>query len=377
MKNIKRKHILEAGLILFAGCFIFYYWNSGEKFLRTLFSALNPFLIGAVMAYIVNILMSFYERKLAKWTKLEGRKLRPLTMLLAILSFVLAVVFVLGIVLPQLISSLYSLVNVNPVYINETLSQLSKNAFLHGLLDSFNIDLSGSGIASQISSGIQSLLKGIGGITTNLLQSVSRVFSTVYSLFMAVIFAIYVLSGKEKLCSQADQILKAYLPKKREKICYLASVFDGSFHRYFSSQIKEAFILGFLVFVSMSLFRLPYASSIATLVGFTALIPVFGNYIGMFVGAVMCFTVSLQSMLVFLLVYNIVQQFENNVIYPRVVGSSVGLPGMWVLVAVAVGGALFNFVGILIAVPVAASLYFLFREDVRRRIQQLPDPPLP
>lgn len=371
MKNIKRKHILEAGLALFAGCFIFYYWNSGEKFLRTLLSALNPFLIGAVMAYVVNILMSFYERNLAKWWKKDERKLRPLTMVLAILSFVLAVIFVLGIVLPQLIASLYSLVNVDPGYINGIISGLSENTVVQTLLDSFHVDLSSSGIAGQISEWIQRVLRGIGGITTNLLLSVSRIFNTVYSLFMAVIFAIYVLSGKETLCSQADQILKAYLPKKREKIRYLTSVFDGSFHRYFSSQIKEAFILGFLVFASMRLFRLPYASSIATLVGFTALIPVFGNYIGMFIGAIMVLTVSLQSMLVYLIVYNVVQQFENNVIYPRVVGSSVGLPGMWVLVAVAVGGALFNFVGVLIAVPVAASLYFLFKEDVRARTETL------
>ena len=200
------------------------------------------------------------------------------------------------------------------------------------------------------------------------LSGISGFFNTVISVFMAVVFAIYILVDKERIAVQGDKLLRAFLPSKRDTVIDVLSIFNKSFRNYFISQVKEAIILGVLLYIVMLIVRLPYASSIAILVGVTALIPVIGAYAGLFVGALMILTKSFSSMLIFIIVHTIVQQFENNIIYPRVVGSSVGLPGMWVIVAVALGGSLFGIFGVFVAVPVAASLYFILRRETLKRL---------
>ena len=185
---------------------------------------------------------------------------------------------------------------------------------------------------------------------------------------MAVVFALYILVDKERIAVQGDKLLRAFLPSKRDTIIDVLSIFNKSFRNYFISQVKEAIILGVLLYIVMLIVRLPYASSISILVGVTALIPVIGAYAGLFIGALMIITKSFSSMVIFIIVHTVVQQFENNIIYPRVVGSSVGLPGMWVIVAVALGGSLFGIFGVFVAVPVAASLYFILKRETLKRL---------
>jgi len=211
---------------------------------------------------------------------------------------------------------------------------------------------------------------GLGSTVGAVVSAVSNVISDVVTGVLAFIFAIYFLLGKEKLCEQYRRLMKNYLPEKAvRKINYVASVVNDSFHRYIVGQCTEAIILGVLCALGMLVFQFPYAGMIGALIGFTALIPVAGAYIGGVVGFVMILTVSPIKALLFIVFLVVLQQLEGNLIYPKVVGGSLGLPAVWVLAAVTIGGALMGISGMLIGVPIAASVYRLIRDDMRRKEQ--------
>jgi predicted PurR-regulated permease PerM len=184
---------------------------------------------------------------------------------------------------------------------------------------------------------------------------------------IGLIFSLYVLIEKEKLGSQIRTLVKTYLPKTANKIFYVTSVLDDSFHSFIVGQCLEAVILGGLCVTGMLLLQFPYAIMIGVFIGFTALIPVAGAYIGAAVGAIMILTVSPLQALQFLLFVVVLQQLEGNLIYPKVVGESIGLPGIWVLTAVTVGGGVLGVGGMFLAVPLFAASYRLIKEDVLRR----------
>ena len=200
-----------------------------------------------------------------------------------------------------------------------------------------------------------------------LVSTVSSVFSGVVTALVALIFSVYLLAGKETLGSQFHRVARRYLKQSwYERLCYLLAVVDDCFHRYIVGQCIEAVILGTLCALGMMLLRLPYATMVGALVAFTALIPVAGAYIGAGVGAFMILTVDPVKAVVFLVFLVVLQQLEGNLIYPRVVGSSMGLPGIWVLAAVTVGGGIMGVAGMLIGVPLAAAAYRILRDDVTR-----------
>ena len=211
------------------------------------------------------------------------------------------------------------------------------------------------------------LMEGVGGAAQMAISAVSSVISIVMELVIGFIFAIYLLSGKEMLGSQFSRLMNRYLkPSLVGRIRYVLATFDGCFHRFIVGQCTEAVILGVLCMLGMMLFRLPYAVMVGALIGFTALIPVAGAYIGGAVGAFMIFTVSPVKAVIFLVFLCILQQLEGNLIYPKVVGTSIGLPGIWVLAAVTIGGSVMGIAGMLIGVPAAAAVYQLLRNDVRK-----------
>lgn len=205
-----------------------------------------------------------------------------------------------------------------------------------------------------------------------MVSAVSSVFSRVVSGLLALIFAIYFLLGKEQFTGQFKRIINSYLPKKAEKkINYVASVLNDCFHRYIVGQCLEAVILGTLCIIGMLIFRFPYAAMIGTLIGFTALIPVAGAYIGAIVGFIMILTVSPIKAVLFIVFIVVLQQLEGNLIYPKVVGGSLGLPAVWVLAAVTIGGSLMGILGMLLGVPIAAAIYRMLRDDVNRREKKM------
>jgi len=367
VNNIKKKYIayiVIATIIVYATV---RYFGTVERYILRVTNTLMPFVAGAMMAYIINILMDAYEDLLLK--KFHNKKIiRTVSIVLSIFTFVLVIGLLLGLIIPQLVKIMFSIMYTNPGDIKKIIESISKNNIVDKIADIMNIDIKNIDISGYVTKLIHSVMSSVGNILMGVISGISGIFNTVISVFMAVVFAIYILVDKERIALQGDKLLRAFLPSKRDTIIDVLSIFNKSFRNYFISQIKEAIILGVLLYIVMIIARLPYASSISILVGVTALIPVIGAYAGLFIGALMIITKSFSSMIIFIIVHTIVQQFENNIIYPRVVGSSVGLPGMWVIVAVALGGSLFGIFGVFVAVPVAASLYFILKRETLKRL---------
>ena len=367
MNNIKKKYIVYivvATIIVYATV---RYFGTAERYILRVTNTLMPFVAGAMMAYIINILMDAYEDLLLK--KFHNKKIiRTVSIVLSIFTFVLVIGLLLGLIIPQLVKIMFSIMYTNPSDIKKIIESISKNNIVDKIADIMNIDIDNIDISGYVTKLIHSVMSSVGNILMGVISKISGFFNTVISVFMAVVFAIYILVDKERIAVQGDKLLRAFLPSKRDTVIDVLSIFNKSFRNYFISQIKEAIILGVLLYIVMLIARLPYASSISILVGVTALIPVIGAYAGLFIGALMIITKSFSSMIIFIIVHTIVQQFENNIIYPRVVGSSVGLPGMWVIVAVALGGSLFGIFGVFVAVPVAASLYFILKRETLKRL---------
>lgn len=367
MNNIKKKYIVYIVVATIIVYTTVRYFGTVESYILRVTNTLMPFVAGAMMAYIINILMDSYEDLLLK--KFHNKKIiRIVSIVLSIFTFVLVIVLLLGLIIPQLVKIMFSIMYTNPSDIKKIIESISKNNIVDKIADIMNIDINNIDISGYVTKLIHSVMSSVGNILMGVISGISGFFNTIISVFMAVVFAIYILVDKERIALQGDKLLRAFLPSKRDTVIDVLSIFNKSFRNYFISQVKEAIILGILLYIVMLIARLPYASSISILVGVTALIPVIGAYAGLFIGALMIITKSFSSMIIFIIVHTIVQQFENNIIYPRVVGSSVGLPGMWVIVAVALGGSLFGIFGVFVAVPVAASLYFILKRETLKRL---------
>ena len=349
------------------------------EFIKNSIVLIKPFLIGAVIAFVLNVPLRFFEHhvfchiKHPKFKKVE----RGLSILLSLLLVWVALSLVVRIVVPQLIESISLLVSTIPGYVD----------YLTNFLSEYENDSEAiANFVKQIESISPQTLEQYtmnwlnDQVTAHALLSsafmstvgiVSSVAAGVINFFVAFVFAIYILGSKEKLAVQARKICFAFF--NRMHATYLVHVAQVSFAKMYSfitGQLTEAVILGSLCTIGMVIFRLPYAGMIGVLTGFCALIPIFGAFIGGAVGALLIFTVSPIKALTFVIFLVILQQIEGNFIYPKVVGSSVGLPAMWTLFAITIGGALMGLIGMMLFVPLCAIVYFLFTEIVAGRLKK-------
>ena len=351
-----------------AGAFLLYlaihYWPAINGLLGTLLGALVPLVIGAVIAYILNLLMSAYEERWPGENGAESKAKRPVCLVGALLTLVAIVALMLGLVLPQLTSAIKLIFAELPGFLEHATDWIMEWGILP---EDIMVTLQSVDWQTKIGQIVQLLTNGLGDVVGVVVNAVTSVFSGIVTAFLSLIFAIYVLSGKEKLKGQFHRLMQHYLPDRwMRKIEYVAHIFDDCFHRYIVGQCLEAVILGVLCILGMLILQLPYAPMIGTLVGFTALIPIAGAWIGTGVGIFMILTVSPIKALIFLIFILVLQQLENNLIYPKVVGSSLGLPGIWVLAAVTVGGGVMGVLGMLLGVPLTAAIYRLIREDMNK-----------
>lgn len=367
MKAERKTVVLIAGAIFLLYLAI-HYWDGFLGLVLGMLGAAMPLFIGFVIAYLVNILMTRYEKLyFPKGTSRAARKSRrPLCMILAMLSLVVIVAGVTLLIVPELVSCTQLLAKEIPVVWDQGITWLRENIHqerwdqLMSFVGGGSIDW--AGITKKAGDWF---LGGIGGAVNTIATVVTRTFSALVTALVSIIFSIYLLSGKEKLMAQTGRVARHYLkPRWFQRLRYVIEVLDNSFHRFIVGQCTEAVILGLLCTAGMMLLRFPYATMIGTLIGFTALIPIAGAYIGAGVGAFMIFTVSPIQALFFLIFIVVLQQLEGNIIYPRVVGSSLGLPGIWVLAAITVGGGLLGVAGMLLGVPLAAALYQLLKDDM-------------
>ncbi len=364
MKKVEWKTCLKVGVSAFLLFLCITYWPSFTGFLGTVVGAAMPLLIGCVIAYVINILMSFYERHYFPKAKKTGliKSRRLVCMLLAFITLVVIVVLLVWLVVPELIASVELLLAQVPDAIDSVIGWLEKTEIAPDDLLEW---LGSVDWKSKVEQIISVLTTGVGNVVGVAVNVVSSVFSGIVTALFAVIFSIYLLTGKEKLAGQIDRIMGRYLKEGiRAKIKYVLTVLNDCFHKYIVGQCMEAVILGVLCTIGMWIFRFPYATMTGAVIAFTALIPVAGGYIGAAVGAFMILTESPIKALLFLIYIVVLQQLENNLIYPKVVGSSIGLPAIWVLAAVTIGGGVMGIAGMLIGVPIAAACYRLLREDV-------------
>lgn len=364
IKKIETKTMIKILAGIFTLFLCIHYWTNISGVIGTVLNAAAPLLIGCATAYTLNILMSFYERHFFPHSgkKFICKSRRAFSLLLAIITLLGLLALIIVLIVPQLVSCVKLLIAEIPGAISFLLEKLEKLNILSS--DILN-KLAAIDWQSKMGEIVNTLLSGIGNIMDIIVSTVSSVVSGITTAFVAIIFSIYLLMGKNRLSRQCKALMKRYIPESKcSKIDHILSVLDDSFHRFIVGQCTEAVILGGLCTLGMLILRLPYAPMIGAVISFTALIPIVGAFLGGAVGAFLILMESPVQALIFIVFLVLLQQFEGNVIYPRVVGSSIGLPGIWVLAAVTIGGGVLGIFGMLIAVPLAASVYKLLRENV-------------
>lgn len=333
------------------------------------FRLVFPFLFGSAIAFILNVPMRYIETRLTD--KLARKYKRAVSLALALLFVLLILGVVFFLVVPQITDTLVSLKDLIPEFFGNVQMILEKKfgeypdiAEYINRMD-FQIDWKDTfeKIAGFITTGAGTVLSS----TLTAAMSIASAFTT---FGIAFIFAIYILLQKENLARQFKKLFYAYFPERAVnewiRICRMA---EQTFSKFLAGQCTEAVILGAMFFITLSLFRMPYALLIGVLIAFTALIPIFGAFIGCAIGIFLMLMVDPIQALWFTVIFFVLQQLEGNLIYPYVVGNSVGLPSIWVLAAVSIGGSMMGIVGMLIFIPLCSVLYALLREDVNRRLR--------
>lgn len=364
LKKLEWKTVIKIVTGVIAVYLAVHYWPNISGVIGTVLSAATPIVVGGLLAYPLNILMSFYERhffpRSDKPVVVKSRK--AVSLVGAVITILGIISLVIGLIAPQLVACIQMLVNEIPGAMDFAIGKLKENEFISkNLINS----LSSVDWKDRITDILQTVTSGIGDVAGVAMSAVTSVFSVVSNIVLGIIFALYILIDKKRLGRQFGKVTQKYIPDRfLKKITHVIGVLDDCFHRFIVGQCTEAVILGVLCIIGMAILQIPYALMIGTLMGFTALIPIVGGLIGAGVGAFLILMESPVKALIFIIFVIILQQVEGNVIYPKVVGSSIGLPGLWVLAAVTVGGGVFGIFGMLVGVPIVAALYRLVREDV-------------
>lgn len=370
-KKDLKKWIILVLLIIIA------YWSINNLttigvWLGNILHIIFPFLLGGCLAFVLNIPMNFFEKKILKGnnkkkTRKKNKKLvRIISIVFAILVILLVVALIVTLILPKLIDIVNLLIGNIPYY-TEQITKLFENygadiTDINTIIKNANIDM--NEIKDKIIAQIPTLL-------TSSISMVSNIISGIATFLIAIVFAIYILVDKEKLQSQITKILYAYLNKeKANKIINIGRVSKNIFKSFLTVQCLEATILGTLCVIGLLIFKIPYAVPIGVLIGVTALIPIVGAFIGVIIGSILILSISPIKVVTFVIFVLVLQQIEGNLIYPRVVGNSIGLPGMWVLAAVSIGGSIGGILGMLLGVPTATIIYTLLRKNVYKKLEQ-------
>lgn len=357
-------------LILIA---IFSYWglNNLDKLLdiiKIIYKVLEPFILGGIIAFTLNILATKIENYLNKHSKKKKhpKLIRIVSITLSLLIFLLVIIFIAFLLIPELIENIELLMNSIPGLITKI------ESFILDLLDKYpDIQKEISNMFSQ-SGNVSDIVSNILNYLINIAVSfISSLVSSFITLFTAIIFSIYMLTQKEYLIRGIKKVLYVTMDDKyANKLVEIGSLANKTFSKFISGQCLEAIILGCIMFVAFNLFRFPYSLVLAVLTAVTALIPIFGAIIAMIVGAVLIGINNPIQALIFVIVFQVIQQIEGNLIYPKVVGASVGLSPLWTLLAITVGGNLFGIPGMLLGLPIASVAYALFKELINDKIKE-------
>ena len=328
-----------------------------------------PLLVGGAIAFVINVPMSFFERQIDRLSQKTGasvmKKIKtPVCIIITFAIFVITLYFIGNVIFPNVMESIKSIATIVQKSYPGWIAALDEMGINTELMEKYFPEIDAAEIVETIKSSAYTIISTAG-------QAATSVFSVMANFVFGLIFAIYILASKKKLGRQAKQIAYAYLSKSRaDNICEIASLTYRTFANFLSGQCLEAVILGMLFFVVLFIGNFPYAATIAVIIGSMALIPYVGAFIGLIVGCMLMAVISLKKMFWFIVVFFIVQQIEGQIIYPRVVGNSVGLPALWTLFAVVVGGNISGILGMLVFIPIFSVIYALLRRNVYNRLNK-------
>ena len=364
-------------IILFTAVIIVCLWKY-ETVLDILFFVLNiltPFILGGAIAFVLNVPMNFVQRHLfdeerIKKSKVLQKVARPVSMILVLIAVFGIVAIIMFILIPQLGETFANLGRSIQAFIPQIQEWASRlfndNKEIMDMVNNLEFDWN-----KIMDTGINFFKNGAGSVVNSTITAAKSIVSGLTTFFIAFVFAIYILLQKEKLGVQAKKVLFAFVHRGRaEATVEVLSLTYNTFSSFLTGQCVEAVILGSMFAVSMTILKLPYALLVGVLIAFTALIPIFGAFVGCGVGAFLIFMVDPMKALIFVVLFLVLQQIEGNLIYPHVVGNSVGLPSIWVLAAVSIGGSLMGVVGMLIFIPIVSVVYALFREIVYLKLKK-------
>lgn len=365
------------GIIVFTAIVIACFWKYDVVFaiLKFVFGILFPFILGGAIAFILNVPMNFIERHLFPEKKKEKSKIirkiaRPVSLILVFLFVIGIISLIIFVLAPQLGKTFANL----GASIQEFIPKVKmfaedifhNNRDVMAWIDGLEFDWN-----KIMQGGMDFFKTGAGNMLDSTLVMAKNIVNGIATFFIALAFSCYILLQKEKLNIQAKKVLFAFVPKgKAEATLEVLTLTYNTFSNFLTGQCVEAIILGSMFVVTMTILRIPYALLIGIVISFTALIPVFGAFIGCVIGAFLIFIVDPFKAMIFVILFLVLQQIEGNFIYPHVVGNSVGLPSIWVLAAVSIGGKLMGVVGMLVFIPFVSVLYALFREVVYIKLRQ-------
>ena len=370
------KSVLKKLFVLAAGCILFAWLvldtARATTMFRTVWGLFSPFVVGAGIAFVFNVPMRAIERQLADIRKAGFR--RVLSIVLTILCLVLIIMFVFELLIPQIRLTVESLSQTIPVFVEGLAAKLvvmlqdhpEMRAWIQETLNLESLDW--SSILTEALGFISNQMSTVMGGAVSVIGSVT---GAIINMVVSIAFAIYCLARKEILARQGRRLLYSLVSEKHaDEVIRVLRLTNSTFSNFISGQCLEACILGCLFAVAMAIFKMPYISLVSVVIAVTALIPVVGAFVGCILGAFFILVNNPIQALTFVIMFLIIQQLENNLIYPRVVGTSIGLPGMWVLVAVTVGGDLMGVGGMLLMIPLTSVIYALLREFTDKRLAE-------
>ena len=365
-------------LVLGAMSCILLYWflNDMERvksMVGGLFGLMQPFLVGACIAFVLNVPMRAIEKQVRKIRGLPGE--RTISILLTILMLVLVVMVVFNLLIPQVRETAQIIAAQLPPFINrmeENIQNfLTENPQIQQWLWE-NTDMENFDWAAMAQKAIDLVSGSLGKAVGNTVDVVKNLISSIWSLFVSLVFSLYCLGNKERLARQGRRILYSILPESwSDEIIRIGRLTNSTFSNFFSGQCIEVVILGSMFAVTMTILRMPYVPLVSVLVAVTAFVPIVGAWLGCALGALFILVNDPMQALAFVVMFLILQQIENNLIYPRVVGTSVGLPSMWTLAAVTVGADIMGVAGMVLMIPMCSVLYTLLSDFTAKRVRAL------
>lgn len=346
-------------------------WNGIKYFL----DIISPFIWGLAIAFVLNIFMTIYEKDITikgtKNKKIKGKRKnskarRGLSIFLAIVTIIAVITLILILIIPQFFEVIKNLISNIPNFLEDTknfaIDMTIRFPEVNNFIQSIQID------TDMLKENLMDISKDVLDIT---IAQASNLISTIFNFIVAIVFAVYILANKESLKLQAKKFIYARIDKEKAdyvlKVCRLAR---DSFRSFLTGQAKEAIILGSLCAIGMFVLGIPYAGPIGALTAITAFIPIVGAFISGFIGAVLIVAVEPIKAFIFIIFIIVLQQVEGNLIYPHVVGKNIGLPSIWVLVAITIGGSLFGIMGMIVGLPVVSIIYAIVSEDTNKKLKE-------